>query len=131
MPGWVGGREAPGWMGGWPASATCSVGQLVSVLWWPPSAGALMHPSMHLWRPAGAVAADQVVNARKYVHHVWTAIVLALVTALFVVASLLPLLDPWATAAGLLTGEGGLGLYLGMQGGSAVVNAFCMWKTYL
>jgi uncharacterized membrane protein YgcG len=35
---------------------------------------------------------------------VWTAIVLALITALFVVASLLPLLDPWATAAGLLTG---------------------------
>lgn len=54
---------------------------------------------------AGAVAADQVVNAHKYVHHVWTAIVLVLVTALFVVASLLPLLDPWATAAGLLTGE--------------------------
>ena len=78
--------------------------------------------------PAGAVAADQVVNARKYVHHVWTAIVLALVTALFVVASLLPLLDPWATAAGLLTGGAGRwGLGAVQQGSSKYVAGRCSY----
>jgi hypothetical protein len=38
------------------------------------------------------------------VHHGWTLLVLLIVTAIFVVMSLLPLLDPWYTAFALLTG---------------------------
>lgn len=53
----------------------------------------------------GAVWADQLLNARKYANHGWTALVLALVTAVFVVASLLPMLDVWYMSAALLTGE--------------------------
>ena len=48
--------------------------------------------------------ADQLVNHRKYVNQAWTLLVLTLVTAVFIVASLLPLVDPWYQAAALLSG---------------------------
>jgi hypothetical protein len=48
--------------------------------------------------------ADQLVNHRKYVNQAWTLLVLTLVTAIFIVASLLPLVDPWYQAAALLSG---------------------------
>ena len=57
----------------------------------------------------GAVWADQAVNFRRYVRHAWTCAVLVLVTALVVVASLLPLVGVWYVCTALLAGAGGQG----------------------
>jgi hypothetical protein len=55
--------------------------------------------------PPGAVWADQLLQAGKYVSRLWTALVLGLLTGVYIVMSLLPLMDPWYQAAALLTGE--------------------------
>lgn len=74
-----------------------------------PRAAAQRRPCLLLPPPAstGATWADQALNARRYINHGWTLAVLLVVTAIFIVASLLPLLDPWYTAFALLTGGGG------------------------
>lgn len=62
--------------------------------------------------------ADQLVNRRKYVRHALTVAVLAIITALLITMSLLPLLDPWYQAAALLTGDRQGGKCREVQGGS-------------
>lgn len=47
---------------------------------------------------------DQLLNPKKYINHAWTALVLLIISAIYIVMSLLPLLDPWYQAAALLTG---------------------------
>lgn len=53
---------------------------------------------------AGATWADQLLQPCKYANRLWTVAVLALLTGVYVVMSLLPLMDPWYQAAALLTG---------------------------
>ncbi|KAI3430705.1 hypothetical protein D9Q98_005294 [Chlorella vulgaris] len=83
----------------------------------------------------GAVWADQLVNRRKYVRHALTVAVLAIITALLITMSLLPLLDPWYQAAALLTGFfTGTALLLAPRvvrrarrhRGAAVLSAHCL-----
>ncbi len=54
--------------------------------------------------PAGATWADQLLWPKRYVNQGWTVVILLVVTAIFVVMSLLPLLDPWYMCTALLTG---------------------------
>ena len=75
----------------------------------------LCSPALPPPAAAGAVWGDQLVNGRKYVRRVWTVAVLALITAIFITMSLLPLLDPWYQAAALVAGAG------------AGAGAACVW----
>ncbi len=55
-------------------------------------------------RAAGGVWADQLINMRRYRNRLTTFFTLSVITAMFVAVSLLPLVDPWYIAAGLLSG---------------------------
>ncbi|KAL4420785.1 hypothetical protein ABPG75_010441 [Micractinium tetrahymenae] len=52
----------------------------------------------------GATWADQLLWRKRYVNQLWTVLVLLAITAIFVVMSLLPLVDPWYMCSALLTG---------------------------
>lgn len=86
--------------GGQKAAAHCSGHVVVASHRWPPPS----HTPSPPLPPSGATWADQLLWPKRYVSQAWTVLVLLAITGIFVVMSLLPLLDPWYMCSALLAG---------------------------